>query len=194
MVHNGTRHVGRNCETDSDIRTAGPRQDLRIDSDQFALRVDQSATRVTLIDRGVGLQKIFKAAAADLLSVRASLRADDSHRHRLAHAEGITYRQRDVTNSNFVRIARRQVRQPSSGDLQNCQVAELIGSNQLRIQGATVIHVDFDVLSAIDHVMIRENVSVRADDYARTQRAFQRFLRLLLRRAIAEQTAEEWIV
>src|SRR5260370_36315913 len=42
--------------------------------------------------------------------------------------------------------------------------------------------------------MIRQNISIRADDYARTQRPFQRFLRLLLRRAIAEQTAEERIV
>src|SRR5260370_30660161 len=42
--------------------------------------------------------------------------------------------------------------------------------------------------------MIRQNISIRADDYARTQRPFQRFLRLLLQRAIAEQTAEERIV
>src|SRR5205807_10113207 len=50
------------------------------------------------------------------------------------------------------------------------------------------------VLRTIDYVMIRENISVRADDYARTQSALQRFLRLLLGRAIAEQTAEERIV
>src|SRR5437016_3824477 len=89
LIHNRAGHVGRNCEADSDIGAAGARQNLRIDPDQFTHGIHERATRVALIDRRVGLQKVFKVATPYAGSGPA-FRADDAHRHGLAHAEGIT--------------------------------------------------------------------------------------------------------
>ena len=40
------------------------RQDLRVDADQLAARVDQRAAGVALVDRRVGLDEVLEAAVA----------------------------------------------------------------------------------------------------------------------------------
>ena len=91
LIHNRAGQVGRNCKADSDICATGARQNLRIDTNKLPDRINERAARITLIDRRVGLQKIFKVSAPNAGSGTA-FRANDSHRHGLAHAEGVTNR------------------------------------------------------------------------------------------------------
>ena len=82
------------------------RKNLAVDADQLALRVDQRAARVALVDGSVGLQEVFKAPIAQ--TGGAALRADDSHRDRLTDAQRVADRECDVADADAVRIAQRE--------------------------------------------------------------------------------------
>ena len=60
VTHDGLRHIAGDGKTNTDIAAVGS-DDRRVDTDQFALHVDQCATGITGVDRGVGLNKIFKS-------------------------------------------------------------------------------------------------------------------------------------
>src|SRR5712671_6923804 len=102
LIHDSARHVGGNGETDSDAVATVTRHNLRVNSDQLSDGIHQRAARVAVINRRIRLQKVFEVATPKVAWARAALRADNSHRHRLPNAEGITNRQRDVAHSNFV--------------------------------------------------------------------------------------------
>src|SRR5438876_497790 len=95
LIHHVLRHVRRNREADADVAVVA-REDLRVDPDQLALRVDERAARVAVVDRRVGLEEVLVAAVAD--AGRPSLRADNAHRDRLADAQRVAHREHDVAD------------------------------------------------------------------------------------------------
>ncbi len=105
LVQNVPRHVGRNCETNSDT-AARRRKDLRIDSHEIAVSVNQRASGVASIDRRIGLQEVFKASIAETCA--AALCTDDAECNGLADAKRVADGEHDVTNLNLVRICQCQ--------------------------------------------------------------------------------------
>src|SRR6185436_15279781 len=69
------------------------------------------------------------------------------------------------------RVANRDRRKIGRLDLQERQVARLVGANQLRLEAATVGEFDADVVGGVDHVVVRENVAVAGNDHAGSQSA-----------------------
>ena len=126
---------------------------------------------------------------------RASLRADDAHRHGLADAERVADREHDVADADLVGVAERQRLQVGAVDLQHRQVARLVGADDLRLEGAAVGQFDADLLGAVDHVVVGEDVAVRPDDDAGAEAALAPLRRLRPLRPwptelIAEELAE----
>ena len=116
LVHHVPRHVRGNREADADV-AVGHRDDLRVDADELALRVDERAAGVAVVDRRIGLQEVFVAAVTH--AGRSTLRADDAHRHRLTDAERIADREHDIADLDRVGVAERQrlqvgLRRPST--------------------------------------------------------------------------------
>jgi hypothetical protein len=59
-----------------------------------------------------------------------------------------------------------------SADFQDCEIARRVRTHQFRGQSTVVVEIDFDVLGTIDYMMVRQDVSVGANDHARSQRVF----------------------
>src|SRR5262249_30543307 len=95
LVHDVPRHVRGNREADADVAVR-VRQDLRVDSDELALRVHERAAGVAVIDRGVGLEEVLITTVAS--PGRTALRADDAHRDGLANPERVADRQHDIAH------------------------------------------------------------------------------------------------
>ena len=70
-----------------------------VDADQIAIGVDQRTTRVTLVDRRVGLDEIFKGIHAHF---RAVQRRNNTHGDALSDVERIANGQNHVTHAQFI--------------------------------------------------------------------------------------------
>ena len=163
IVHHVLRHVRRNREADADV-AAGRREDLRVDADQFPVEIHEGAAGITLIDRRIGLQEILVAARP---SARLSpFGADDSHGHRLADAERVADCEDDVADLDYIRVTHRNELQVGAVDLQQCEIARGIAADERRHHRSAVRQLDADVVGVVDHVMVRQNVPVSADDDA----------------------------
>src|SRR5262249_44813092 len=140
----------------------------------------------------VGLQKVFKAPVTQ--TRLPSLGADDSHCHRLAHAERIADGEYDVADTRAIRITQRKHRQVISINFQHREIAGRIGTNHLRVERTAVAQVHFDLLRAVNYVMIGHDVTILTDDDARTERLPDPFHWWRLLRALAKEAAKERIV
>ena len=58
LVGDGLRLVGRDREADADVAVGALRGDRAVDADDLAVHVDQRATGVARVDRGVGLDRV----------------------------------------------------------------------------------------------------------------------------------------
>jgi len=65
----------------------------------MTIGINQCTTRIARIDRGIRLNKIFKGINTEMI---ASEGRDNSHRHGLAHTEGIADGQHDITDLGIV--------------------------------------------------------------------------------------------
>ena len=159
LRHDVLRHVGRNREADADVAARG-RQDLRVDADQLAARVDQRAAGVALVDRRVGLDEVLEAAVAD--AGRAALRADDAHGDGLADAERIADGEHDVADAHRVGVAERQRRAGCSPSI--FSTARSLGASEpttFALKLRPSVSSTVDLLGAVDHVVVGEDVAVR---------------------------------
>jgi hypothetical protein len=85
------------------------------------------------------------------------------------------------------RVAERQRSEPRAVDLEQGEVAGRIGSDPGRGQRPAIVQLHLDALRAVDHVMVREDIAVGADDDAGSEAA----LAARHRRPAAEAFAEE---
>src|SRR6185369_5816094 len=98
--------------------------------------VDECATGISAVDGGVGLQEVFKTAIAE--TGLTSLRADDSRGHGLSDTKRVSHRQDRIADANLIRIAELECRQVFRVDLQHCEVAGRVRTNQFGCEGAVV--------------------------------------------------------
>src|SRR3546814_6045377 len=93
----------------SDAAAVG-RVDRGVHADHLAIQVEQRATRVAAVDRGVDLQEVVIGTGLDV----AAARRDDAGGHRAAEAEGIAHGEHPVADPGLVGVDRKSTRLNSS--------------------------------------------------------------------------------
>src|ERR1700728_3646942 len=89
--------IGRDGEGDTD-RTAGGREDRRVDADDVAIDVEGRATGIALVDRRVDLDEVVIGAGADI----AAAGRDDAGRDSAAKSERIADREHPVADARRI--------------------------------------------------------------------------------------------
>src|SRR5215831_6315567 len=87
----------------------------------------------------------------------------------LTDAKRVADREHDISDAGLIRVAESDHREILELDLQYRQVALGVRADQLRSALAAVVQSDLDLVRRFDHVMVGENVTLRAYDDARTQ-------------------------
>ena len=95
--------------------------------------------------------------------------ADDAHGNGFAHAERITNGEREIAHLNLRRVADGQRRQVGCVDSKHRDVCFRIRADDARLELALVRESDLNFGRAIDHVIVGENIAVRAYDHARAE-------------------------
>src|SRR4051812_3004888 len=93
-------HVDRDGKADSVVPTAAGR-DGRVDSDDFAVEVDQRSAAVTRVDGRIGLDVVLAFALADA----PSLGADDAGRDRHVESEWTADCEHPVTDLHLIAVS-----------------------------------------------------------------------------------------
>ena len=150
------------------------RKDGGVDADQFAAIVDQRAAGIARINRRIGLNEILIIFDAQIAAVHG---ADDSHGDGLADAERIANRQSIVAHLHLGGITDGDGGEIAAFDLQHGDVRLGIGAHDLGLQLALVGERDADVRGAVDDVVVRQDVAVRADDDAGAEAVFALIVR-----------------
>ena len=125
----------------------------------------------------------------------AAERAHDAHRHRLPDAVGIADREDHVADPRVLDASERDDRQVLQVDLQHREIGLGIAADDRRLRRAAVGELHLDLLAALDHVLVREDVAVLADDDAGREglreigKAIRRPARTRLRERIARRAA-----
>jgi hypothetical protein len=95
--------------------------------------------------------------------------ADDAHGHGLSNAQRVAEGQDHVAHAHRVRVAKRKRGKARRLDLQDREVTGSVRAHHLGGEAPAVGELDADLLRAVHHVVVREHVTVGADDHARAQ-------------------------
>ena len=162
--------VDRHGETNA-LVAAAPARDHGIDTDYFAVDVQQRPAAVTGIDRRIGLNKVLKTATG-VVAVRhiASERANDTRRDSRIETERRTDRHSPVPYLDGVGVSDLRGHQILFIDVDHREIGVGIGANHGGgIFGHIVVELHGDLGRFLDHVVVRQNVSVLIDHDAGTQ-------------------------
>src|SRR5262245_8162342 len=140
IVDHAPREVAGNREPDALI-TAALAEDRRVDADQLAAHVDERATRVAWVYRGIGLNEILVTRDA---KARAAQRRHDAERDGLIELKRIADCQDPLGDLQLGRVAPRHRGQIARVDLQQRQVDRGIDADNLRAHLALVAERDGD--------------------------------------------------
>ena len=175
--------VDRYREADADVPAAAT-LDLRVDADHAALRVEQGAAGVALVQRGVGLDDVVDRVRVRSLD-DALERADDPGGDRALEAEGVADRDDRVADADGVRVAEHERRQGARVrvDLQHRDIGGRVDADDPRPLALVVREADVDRARALDHVVVRDDVAGLVDHEAGAER--------LLLPALRKRQAEE---
>ena len=186
LVHHPHRHVGWHCEADADV-TARRADDGRVDADQLTAQIDQRATRIARVDRGIGLDEIFIAFN---IEPGAAERRNDAGRDGLPNAKWVADGQHIVPHLQRIRFAHLDRGEPLSRDLHQRDVGGGVRADQFGRELAAVAQGDDDFGGTFHHMVIGQHVALgRIHDDAGARR-----LRLPRPFRRAEEAAEERVV
>ena len=124
---------------------------------------------------------------------RAAACRDDAGRHRMAEAERVADGNHPVTHPLLVGIAplhRRQRLLVGRLDLEQGDVDAAVGADQLGLELGVILEDDGDVLSALDHVVVGDDVAIAIDHETRSERRTAPLLLLLATTAVEELLEE----
>src|SRR5690606_27630304 len=168
LADDANRKLRRDREANAD-RATGGRDDRRIDADDLAVHVEQRATRITAVDRGVSLDEVVIRAGINV----AAARRDNADRNRAAKAERIADRHDPVADANLRRITEFHLLQLAQGwiDLEDRKVRLWVCAHKLGLQLAAIGEVDFDLVRVGDDVVVGDDDAfLGIDDEAGTER------------------------
>src|SRR6185369_12442996 len=126
----------------------------------LATGVERRTARVALVHGRVDLDEIVIRAVADV----AAGGRHDAGGHGAAEAERVTNRQHPVADPRLAvgQFGEREIL--AAFDLDQRQVGARIGADYLRGEGLAVVHRDFDLVGAIDHVVVGHGIAVGRDE------------------------------
>src|SRR5262249_26850122 len=141
--------------------------DLRVDADHAALRVQQRAAGVAVVDSRVGLDRVADRELR-LAGDRPVERAHDAARDRLLEAERAADGDDAVADLQVARAAYGEREELRGGrvDLDHGEVGGLVRADQVGAVGLAVPELDGDRRGAIDDVLVRDDVPVAVVDPA----------------------------
>jgi hypothetical protein len=138
------------------------RENLVVDADDLAARIEQRATGIAVIDRRVGLNE-FVIRTAEI----AVESADDAVCDRALQTERVADRENAVTDMDLVAVADLDRRQrPADVDLQKCQIEVQSLAEQAGICRGAVLQRHHDLVGVLDHVPVGDDDPARIDDRA----------------------------
>ena len=150
--------VGGDGEADAH-RTAGGREDRRIDADHTAIDVEGRTARVAPVDRRVDLDEVDEAVA-DV----AAIGRDDAGGGRAAQAEGVADGDDPVADARLGRVFEVHVGEARTLDLDHRKVGGLVAADHLGRQLALVGEHHLDVVGVLDDVVVGDDASRRGRD------------------------------
>src|SRR5947209_8218603 len=152
VAHHAPRAVDGNGKPDA-LRLA---VDRRVDADELAADVEERATGVARVDRGVGLDEV--GVGAFLAAERAVEGAHHPRRHRVREAKRIADGDHRLPDHDAGRGAERHGREcPAGLDAENGDVLSGVGPHQLRIEFALVGERHVNAARAQDDVLVGED-------------------------------------
>ena len=165
LIENRLCGAHRNRKTDAlcalgigaaSICGRGTRIDRGVDADQFAERVDQRASGIAGVDRGVGLDEILVGRHLEL----ASGGADDAHRDCLAESDRVADRKHDITDVCAGVVRHRDRGQLGGADFKHREVGFHVASDHLCLRDAAIVEQHLDVVRSINHMIVGQYVTV----------------------------------
>ena len=135
------------------------------DAEKVAVEVDQSAAGIARIDGGVGLNRVFKSADAEV----APEGADDAERDGLSHAVGIADGEYDVTDPRLIGCREGDCRDVLEIDFQDRHVGLRIGADNTGLAAPAIRQCYFDFIGGFDHVVVGQHIALFADNHAGAQ-------------------------
>src|SRR6056297_188389 len=188
LAHDGVGHVRGHGEADAHV-AAGAGDDGRVDADELAAQVHQRAAGVARVDGGVGLDEVLVAVR---IQAEAAQRTHDARGHRVLQAEGIADGDDEIADLEDVGVADGQFDQPVFLDLQQRDVRAWVRTDDLGFQRAVVEQGDLDLVGAVHHVVVGDDIAVvRVHDDARARALHPALPGLLVGQA---EEAEEGVV
>src|SRR5690348_5839541 len=188
LLHHLGGEIGRDRESQPRARARG-RIDHRVDADELPREVHQRAARVARIDRGVGLDVVLDAALPQVLALQPG---NDARGRGLAEAERVADRHHEIADAQFRGIGQRQRDEIGRVDLDHRKVGLRVGADHFRLVRLAVGERHLDVVGALDHVVVGEDVAFgRVDDHARAERLLDQFPRRWNPRQAEELAHEE---
>jgi sec-independent protein translocase protein TatC len=164
-VHHLLGQVDGNGEADAHA-AAGAGVDGGVDADEVAVHVDQRAAGVAGVDRRVGLDEVLEGGQAQAAAAQG---ADDARGHRLADVEGVADGQHRVAHHDLIDPAQADHGQAVQIHLQHRDVAFRVGADQPGLGRPAIGELHLDLVGAVDHVVVGQQVALGRHDHARAQ-------------------------
>ena len=172
LIHDPAREIDRHGEAVAGVE-AGLAGDRGVHPDDVAADADERPARVAGIDRRVGLDEVLNAPVAAPGEIeRAPFGADDARGDGEGEvlAQRIAHGQHPLAHPGAVAVAEGSGREIRGVDLQHRDVGRGVGAHQLRLELAPVQKPDREILGAVHHVGVGQDVAVTAHDEARSGR------------------------
>src|SRR5262249_39509739 len=155
--------LGRDGESDAD-RSARWREDRGVYADDVAVHVEAWATGVALVDRGIDVNEVIVRPGADITSARR----DDSRSNRAVEAEGIAHGDDPIADSRSLLGEFYEGKVAPALNLDERKVGLRICADHFGGIGLSGIELDLNFVCLFDNVIVRDCVTVRTDEEART--------------------------
>ena len=167
--------IHRNGKTHARARTR-VRLNHGIDADELALVVHESATGVTGVDGGVGLDHVrVNGGAARTLKCGGTVQSgDDTRRDGLLVAKGATDCHNPLTHGEIIGVGEvngREIGVLGVLEADHGEVARLIRAHDLGLIAVAAVRAHHQRGSTLNYVVVRENVAIGVEDDAATDAA-----------------------
>ena len=83
----------------------------------------------------------------------------------LTHPKRVANRQQAVAHLKLVRIAPHNDGQLIEFDFEHGQIGIGVGANHLRLGAAAIVQNDFNLIGALDHMVVGQHIALGADDH-----------------------------
>ena len=154
--------IDRDGETQSRPRRLA---DGGVNADHLAPVINEGTAAVAGIHRRIGLQIGHPLTFAD--GVGALDGADDASGDGVVQPQGVANGNRRFAGAHLVGIPQRRYRQPGGDHLDDRHIGEGIGTNHFASKTAPIGEADSYLVSAVHHVGIGKQYTVRAGDETR---------------------------